>query len=82
MSMSPIETMWSKIFDYSYRGYDGSPLISKIILTIDDQGKLLTVSEMIQNILDEDHGMEDFQIMVPLELMEQAESVQSIPLFH
>ena len=69
----PIETMWSKIFDYSYRGYDGSPLISKIILTIDDQGKLLTVSEMIQNILDEDHGMEDFQIMVPLELMEQAE---------
>ncbi|MDG1138132.1 MAG: ATP-binding cassette domain-containing protein [Opitutales bacterium] len=69
----PIETMWSKIFDFSYRGYDGSPLLSKIILTIDNQGKLLTISEMIQNILGEDHGMEDFQITVPLELMEQAE---------
>ena len=69
----PIETMWSKIFDYAFRGYDGSPLLSKIILSIDDQEKLLTVSNMIESILDGDHGMEDFKITVPLELMEQAE---------
>ena len=69
----PLATHWSKIFDYHYRGYDGSNLISKITLTIDDQGKLLTVAQMIRDLLQKDHGMEDYQVTVPLELMEQAE---------
>jgi ABC-type antimicrobial peptide transport system permease subunit len=69
----PLGTHWSKIFDYAYRGYDGSHLISKMTLTIDDQGKLLTVAQMVRDILAKDHGMEDYQVTVPLELMEQAE---------
>ena len=69
----PLATHWSKIFDYYYRGYDGSNLISKITLTIDDQGKLLSVAQMIRDLLQKDHGMEDYQVTVPLELMEQAE---------
>ncbi|MEC8043408.1 MAG: ATP-binding cassette domain-containing protein [Verrucomicrobiota bacterium] len=69
----PLSTHWSKIFDYHYRGYDGSNLVSKITLTIDDQSKLLTVAQMIRDLLQKDHGMEDYQVTVPLELMEQAE---------
>ena len=69
----PLATHWSKIFDYYYRGYDGSNLISKITLTIDDQGKLLSVAQMIRDLLQNDHGIEDYQVTVPLELMEQAE---------
>ena len=69
----PLSTHWSKIFDYYYRGYDGSNLISKITLTIDDQGKLLSVAQMIRDLLQNDHGIEDYQVTVPLELMEQAE---------
>ena len=69
----PLATHWAKIFDYYYRGYDGSHLISKLILTIDEQSKLITVAQMIRDLLQKDHGMEDYQVTVPLELMEQAE---------
>ena len=69
----PLTTHWSKIFDYYYRGYDGSNLVSKITLTIDDQSKLLSVAQMIRDLLQNDHGIEDYQVTVPLELMEQAE---------
>jgi len=72
----PIETMWSKVFDYYYRGYDGSPLVSKITLTVDDPGKLVTIAQMIRDILQNDHDMEDFMVTVPLELMEQAEKAK------
>ena len=57
----PLETHWAKIFDYYFRGYDGSHLISKLTLTIDDQTKLLSVAQMIRDILEKDHGMEDYQ---------------------
>ena len=69
----PLSTHWARIFDYYYRGYDGSHLISKLILTIDEQSKMITVAQMIRDILQKDHGMEDYQVTVPLELMEQAE---------
>ena len=69
----PLATHWAKIFDYYYRGYDGSHLLSKLILTIDEQSKLITVAQLIRDLLQKDHGMEDFQVTVPLELMEQAE---------
>jgi ABC-type antimicrobial peptide transport system permease subunit len=72
----PIETMWSKVFDYYYRGYDGSPLVSKITLTVDDPEKLVTIAQMIRDILAEDHDIEDFMVTVPLELMEQAEKAK------
>ena len=72
----PLETMWSKVFDYYYRGYDGSPLVSKITLTVDDPEKLVTVAQMIRDILASDHGIEDFMVTVPLELMEQAEKAK------
>lgn len=69
----PLETHWAKIFDYYFRGYDGSHLISKLTLTIDDQTKLLSVAQMIRDILEKDHGMEDYQVTVPFELIQQAE---------
>jgi ABC-type lipoprotein export system ATPase subunit/ABC-type antimicrobial peptide transport system permease subunit len=69
----PIETHWAKIFDFYFRGYDGSHLISKLTLTIDDQTKLLSVAQMIRDILEKDHGMEDYQVTVPFELIQQAE---------
>lgn len=69
----PLGTHWAKVFDYYYRGYDGSHLISKLTLTIDDQSKLLTVGQMIRDLLAKDHGIEDYQVTIPLELMQQAE---------
>jgi ABC-type antimicrobial peptide transport system permease subunit len=72
----PIETMWSKIFDYYYRGYDGSHLVSKITLTIEEPEKLFSIAQMIRDMLAKDHGIEDYQVTVPLELMEQAENAK------
>ncbi len=72
----PIETMWSKIFDYYYRGYDGSHLVSKITLTIAEPEKLFSIAQMIRDMLAKDHGIEDYQVTVPLELMEQAENAK------
>ena len=72
----PIETMWAKFFDYYYRGSDGSHLVSKITLKVDDPDKLFTIAQMIQHILEKDHQMDDFQVTVPLELMEQAEKAR------
>lgn len=69
----PLSTHWAKIFDYYYRGYDGSHLISKITFSIAEQSKLLSVGQMIRDLLAQDHGIEDFQVTIPLELMEQAE---------
>jgi macrolide transport system ATP-binding/permease protein len=69
----PLETHWAKIFDFYYKGYDGSNLISKLTLTIDDQTKLFSVAQMIRDMLIRDHGIEDFQVTVPFELMQQAE---------
>jgi len=69
----PLETHWDKIFDFYYKGYDGSHLISKLTLTISDQTKLFSVAQMIRDMLIRDHGIEDFQVTVPFELMQQAE---------
>ncbi|MGA0903446.1 MAG: ABC transporter permease, partial [Opitutales bacterium] len=69
----PLETHWDKIFDFYYKGYDGSHLISKLTLTINDQTKLFSVAQMIRDMLIRDHGIEDFQVTVPFELMQQAE---------
>ncbi|MDB3957622.1 ATP-binding cassette domain-containing protein [Opitutales bacterium] len=69
----PLETHWAKIFDFYYKGYDGSHLISKLTLTIDDQTKLFSLAQMIRDMLIRDHGIEDFQVTVPFELMQQAE---------
>src|SRR6056300_196128 len=68
-----LETHWDKIFDFYYKGYDGSHLISKLTLTINDQTKLFSVAQMIRDMLIRDHGIEDFQVTVPFELMQQAE---------
>ena len=72
----PIETMWSKIVDYYYRGYDGSHLVSKITLTIEEPEKLFSIAQMIRDMLAKDHEIEDYQVTVPLELMEQAENAK------
>jgi len=69
----PLETHWAKIFDFYYKGYDGSHLISKLTLTIDDQTKLFSVAQMIRDMLIRDHGIEDFKVTVPFELIQQAE---------
>ena len=69
----PLGTLWEKVFDYSYLGYDGSHLLSKITLTIDEKSKIFSVAQMIRDLLSKDHGMEDYQVTVPFELMEQAE---------
>ena len=69
----PLETHWAKIFDVAYKGYDGSHLITKLTLTIEDQTKLFSVAQMIRDMLIRDHGIEDFQVTVPFELMQQAE---------
>ena len=72
----PIETVWAKVFDYYYRGYDGSNMYSKVTFTVDDAEKIFAVAELLQDILVTDHGMKDFQITVPLELMVQAEKAR------
>ena len=72
----PLQTVWSKVIDYYYRGYDGSPLFSKITLTLGDPQKLITVAQMLRDFLEKEHGMEDFQVTVPLELMEQAKKAK------
>ncbi len=72
----PIETMWAKFFDHYYRGSDGSNMVSKITLRVDDPDKLFTIAQMIQHLLEKDHDMDDFQVTVPLELMEQAEKAR------
>jgi len=72
----PIETMWSKFFDHYYRAVDGSNMVSKITLRVEDPDKLFTIAQMTQDILDRDHEMDDFQVTVPLELMEQAEKAR------
>ena len=50
--------------------------MSKITLTVDDPEKLVTIAQMIRDILASDHGIEDFMVTVPLELMEQAEKAK------
>ena len=67
--MTTLICLWKrcgqKSFDYYYRGYDGSPLVSKITLTVDDPEKLVTIAQMIRDILASDHGIEDFMVTVP-----------------
>ena len=72
----PIKTVWAKVFDYYYRGYDGSNMYSKVTFTMEDTDKIFAVAELLENILETDHGIKDFQIAVPLELMEQAEKAR------
>ena len=31
----PIETVWAKVFDYYYRGYDGSNMYSRLLLRLE-----------------------------------------------
>ena len=72
----PLQTVWAKVFDYYYRGYDGSPMLSKVILTLEEPQKLMTVAQMLRDFLRNEHEMEDYQVTVPLELMEQAKKAK------
>lgn len=72
----PIETVWAKVFDYYYRGYDGSNMYSKITFTVEDDDKLFAIADLIRDMLRTAHGIEDFQVTVPLELMEQADKAR------
>ena len=55
---------WAKVFDYYYRGYDGSNMYSKVTFTMEDTDKIFAVAELLENILETDHGIKDFQIAV------------------
>lgn len=72
----PLQTVWNKVFDYYFRGYDGTPLISKITVTLEDPNKLMTVAQMLRDFFAKEHDMEDYQLAIPLELMEQAEKAR------
>jgi putative ABC transport system permease protein len=77
----PITTLWSRIGDMIYTRRGGSREgewleLSQITIRVHDLDDVLATGELVRNTLAKRHDREDYAIVVPLELLEQAKATR------
>jgi len=70
----PLTTYWRNIYDVYSRDDDGQPTVSEVTFQISNQESIRETAEIIRQHLAEAHTKDDFNVVVPLELLERAQS--------
>lgn len=72
----PITTYWARANDYYARTGGGIPLTTRVTLQVRSADEVLETADAVRKCLADWHEEEDYQIIVPLELLEQARSTR------
>ena len=78
---APLTTFWRRIGDWTMERSSGSRTnevvqISQITFRVKDMKDVMKTSEAIRSIMDARHDVDDFAIVTPLELLEQARTTR------
>ena len=72
----PIETFQVRYGDYYSTGNNGGRGVSQITLRLKDQNTAVATGEAVRVALQRTHPLEDYEIAVPMELLEQARNTR------
>ncbi len=72
----PLESFFVRYPDYSMTGNNGGRALSQITLKLKDQNAAVATGEAVRAALERTHAYEDYQITVPMELLEQARNTR------
>jgi len=72
----PITTVWARVGDFYSRTEEGEPLTTRATIQVRKQSQVLATAEVVRRCMDDWHEAEDYLIVVPLELLEQARSTR------
>lgn len=72
----PLSTYWRNVYDFYGRSERGVPTVTKVIFEVEDTSKVLETASIIRTRLDEIHDQDDFEVLVPLELLKRAENTR------
>ncbi len=77
----PIQTLWKRIGDLIVTSRPGSfereeVQISQITLRVDQVANVMQTAELVRTTLDKYHRIEDYAVVIPLELLEQARTTR------
>ena len=78
---APVTTFWRRIGDWTMERSAGTRRnevvqLSQITFRVKDINDVLNTSKAIESIMDQRHELEDFAIVTPLELLEQARTTR------
>jgi len=79
----PITTWWSRIGDMMYDRSSGSRTgeiveLNQITLTVGDISEVLATAEVVRQTIKDRHSQPDYAIVVPRELLKQAETTRAM----
>ena len=72
----PLETFFVRYPDYAMTGNNGGRALSQITLKLKDQDAAVASGESVRAALKRTHAYEDYQITIPMELLEQARNTR------
>jgi len=72
----PITTYWRNIYDFYGRSDRGIPTVSQVVFQVADASQVMETSSIIRKRLDELHDQDDFEVIVPMELLERAQNTR------
>ena len=72
----PLESFFVRYPDVAMTGNNGGRALSQITLKLKDQNAAVATGEAVRAALERTHAYEDYQITVPMELLEQARNTR------
>jgi putative ABC transport system permease protein len=77
----PLTTFWARIGDWTFERSSGSRKsevveISQLTFHVRDRNQVIPTGELIRQVMEQRHEEEDYAIIVPLQLLRQAESTR------
>ncbi len=72
----PLSTYWRNVYDFYSRDDKGIPTVASVTFQIRDQEFVMQTAAIIREHLDRLHVKDDFDVVVPLELLERAKSTR------
>ncbi len=72
----PLTTYWRNVYDFYSRDDKGVPTVAAVTFQLQDQSFVMQTASIIREQLDKWHEKDDFDVVVPLELLERAKSTR------
>lgn len=72
----PLTTMWGQVYDFYSKTESGVPIATKVTLSLRDTSEVIETADVVRRTLARTHTREDYLVMVPLELLEQARNTR------
>jgi macrolide transport system ATP-binding/permease protein len=72
----PLTTYWRTIYDIYSRNDQGVPTVTQVTLQVSEQAAVRETADIVRRRLAATHTKQDFEVLVPLELLERAQSTR------